>query len=182
MHWIDKLLPSCCKTRSNPSETITKSSSFLAELEISPLSDHKITESLSYSPKNKSVQFNESEIKLTESLKAPEYSQVLTDSRRSTGFTATSTEHPKSNSILPGQQVILNPNLSKPGPEVILCSFCNKETQGYCPACPFMRYCSDCYSIQHAEKRKFHLYIKYSSPKKEKKNEYNNLAIIKKIK
>lgn len=178
MHWVDKFLPSCCKSRPNPPESVKKSSSLLNELQISPLSDDQIIESHSNSPKLKSisVQFGESLIKPVDSLKVPEYSQVLTDSRRSTGFT----EHPIPHSILPAQQVVLSPEV--PGPEVILCSFCNKETQGYCPACPFMRYCSDCYSVQHTEKQKFHLFIAYSLQKKATIKEFNNLAVIKKIK
>lgn len=171
MYWIDKLLPSCCKTRQNPPESIMRSSSTIPDIQITPLQE---SPTIIYEERLKPNITSSNSVKIEnlsqiELLKAPELSQDFTDSRRSTGFTAASAEH-------------LVPVPATPDPGTIICSYCNKETQGFCPACPFKRYCSGCYEMIHTDKQKFHLFVAYSLQKKGTIKDFENLAKIKKIK
>jgi hypothetical protein len=44
---------------------------------------------------------------------------------------------------------------------MILCNVCKKSAQGYCPACPFKRYCEKCFSLEHGENIKMHFFVAY---------------------
>jgi hypothetical protein len=143
MYWIDKLLPACCKTRGSSEKQRKKPD----------LPDLSITFK------------NEACLNLQEEDRKELKLGKISESRRSTNFTADTFKDLQSND----RHVLLT------------CEKCGLEATGYCPSCPHKRFCSECFEIMHKNLSGLHKFIEYKTSRSASKQDLKNLIKIKKF-
>jgi hypothetical protein len=47
----------------------------------------------------------------------------------------------------------------------LVCGICGKPAEGYCPSCPFKRYCKVCYLNEHSNRINLHVFVSYRKEK-----------------
>ncbi|OMJ77613.1 hypothetical protein SteCoe_22737 [Stentor coeruleus] len=147
MNWIERFLPSCCTSR-KPHDTITNpklETGIINQLDIISIDEAFSQEELT---KNEMFSLSSSEEHL-ENTKVN--SEVII-------------ETPKPIEIYPislGKSNIENNTTSK-----LLCGFCGSLALGYCPGCPSLRFCKECYNENHIIHKKPHQFISYIERKK----------------
>ena len=56
----------------------------------------------------------------------------------------------------------------------LICGVCAELAEGYCPACPYKRFCTECFADDHRDKPGIHRFVSY-----EKKRKMKNLTSMK---
>lgn len=100
---------------------------------------------------------------------------MKSQSRRSTNFTNFSYSLTgKKEGKLGGGNEGLRDLKRKESPNELYCGTCGQAAEGYCPACPFRRFCKLCFDCEHGEKMRIHQFVTY-----EKKRKVGNLSKMK---
>lgn len=150
MNWFQSLIPSCCSTRqAQPQNELKKASTFIPEIQISSEPPTPDLDYLEFPIPEKN-----SEEAMGNCLTVNNFGlkKMLSESRRSTSHTVTSLD-------------IAMLNLGNFYAELLKCKICNREAKGFCPSCPNIRYCADCYPKDHREPKDYHQFIQYSNKK-----------------
>ena len=161
MHWFSKILPTCCTKRPETEEIKTQC---VTLPEINLLYSESSVEDLAIKEKK-----NDTEDKDENLL------NVQNQSRRSTNFTNFSfnltgkKENPPEDRT---ERVQIMKNKQKT--DELICGVCGDLAEGYCPACPFKRYCKVCFAREHGDKISIHGFVSY-----EKKRKMINLSSMK---
>jgi hypothetical protein len=146
MYWVEKFLPSCCTSRKTP-ETITNKkldSAITNQLDMLSIDEAFSQEELT---KNEmfSLSSNEGHLENTQVS-----SEVIIE-----------THKPIENiTDTPGKSNNENSVTSK-----LLCGYCGNLASGYCPACPSLRFCRECYKANHIIQKQPHQFISYMERK-----------------
>ena len=108
---------------------------------------------------------NERALSLTNETESPKKLKLKNFSRRSTNFTADTFNEV----IIQDREVLLN------------CNNCGLEATGYCPCCPNIRFCLDCFEKSHQRLRGLHRLINYQQNLCPSQRQLENLIKIKKF-
>lgn len=159
MYWVERLLPSCCTSR-KPPETITNQkpdSATINQLDMLSIDEAFSQEELT---KNEMFSLSSSEEHLENTQVS---SEVIIEIHKPIGN-------------IP--DTIRKSSIEKSVTSILLCGYCESLALGYCPACPTLRFCRECYNANHVIQQKPHQFISYM----ERKNSFCLNNGIKKLK
>jgi hypothetical protein len=141
MNWINSILPACCTGRKKLLKDPKKMSFLSLQNEIPDTDELDSIKKLGI--KSLPSPVNSDNVCITNGLdERSKFLQIIRSDRE--------------NSFeIPSEPKIIS----------IPCKICKEEAEGFCPSCPNMRYCKNCYKKCHKNSTSYHKFISYSKSK-----------------
>ena len=158
MHWLSMILPGCC-TKRQDSEEVKEGSVALPEINL--MCGESLGDYLEIKQQGKEDEEGTGMNMKSQSTRSTNFSFDLTGKKQS--------------SLGDGTEGVKG---FKDGGRAdgLYCGVCGQAAEGYCPACPFKRFCKMCFDDEHGEKMRIHEFVSY-----EKKRKLRNLSKMKMI-